>query len=224
MAYHFLFDLDGLLVDSEPLQLASYLELAKKYHVQDTDNFCENYIGKSAFDNLRVLFPSASDSEILLLQKEKASILMQLIEQQGLQLMPGVKKLLLYSQLLSQKHGGTVQIVSSSSPKYINHFLTITGAKDFFDFITSGEEVENGKPAPDIYLRAAQKVSTSPKYCIAFEDTVVGAQSAKNAGIMVIGVLSNQKEKEVFDTTVDYSLKSLEECTPEFINNVISKM
>ncbi len=224
MAYHFLFDLDGLLVNSEPLQLASYLELAKKYHVQDIADFQENYIGKSASDNLSILFPDASDERITDLKKEKSTILIQLIDQHGLQLMPGVKNLLLYTKFLSQKNGGSVQIVSSSSREYIEYFLNTTGILNFFDFLTSREEVKNGKPAPDIYFFAAQKALALPKDCIAFEDTLAGAQSAQNAGITVVGVLSDPKEKESFDATVDYSLKSLKECTPSFMDGLISKI
>lgn len=77
--------------------------------------------------------------------------------------------------------------VASSSPKHnITHRLSQVGVLDFFSHVTSGQEVKNGKPNPDIYLLAVKKLGLNVEECIAFEDSETGARAAIAAGLKVV--------------------------------------
>ncbi len=91
---HFLFDLDGLLVDSEPLQLESFERLAKIYDLNLPTHFEENYKGKSAKENIIEIFHTYDTDHLNKLLNKKGEIIFNLIENKGLKLMPGVLNLL----------------------------------------------------------------------------------------------------------------------------------
>merc|ERR1712071_171988 len=75
-----------------------------------------------------------------------------------------------------------------------------------FDEIVTGEEVKHGKPAPDMYLEAARRLGVDPHKCLAFEDSVHGCQSAKDAGCIVIAVPDPRMEKSEFASVADLVL------------------
>jgi beta-phosphoglucomutase-like phosphatase (HAD superfamily) len=81
---HFLFDLDGLLVDSEPMQLESFIELAKRYQKKINSKFRKEYIGKSANHNISSLFNTKDAIQLKKLEKEKQDIIFSIIKEKGL--------------------------------------------------------------------------------------------------------------------------------------------
>jgi HAD superfamily hydrolase (TIGR01509 family) len=95
---------------------------------------------------------------------------------------PGMHELL--SQLREENF--SLAVASSGVKKNINLILTRLGMLDYFDFIVSGEEVSRGKPAPDIFLKAAEKFSKKPEECIVIEDSTNGILGAKAAGMYCI--------------------------------------
>lgn len=220
---HFLFDLDGLLVDSEPLQLKSFAELAKRHGMINLKNFKKKYMGKSAIENIMELFPQASENGLQFLLKEKKKIIQELINNRNLYLKPGAMKILKILKKFRSK-GCTIHVVSSSSRKYINLFINKTNIKKYFDYITSSEEVEKGKPQPDVYLMAARKAGAKPGNCIAFEDTFIGVMSARAAKMMVIAIPSLRSEERKISKKSDYMLKSLSDCDLNFIVKLIRKI
>jgi HAD superfamily hydrolase (TIGR01509 family) len=206
---HFLFDLDGLLIDSEPLQLLSFEILAKKNGIDLDKSFVNEYMGRSAKENLSKIFKKYDDKNLENLEQEKEEILFELIDNKGIQLRPGALKLLelLKYELKCQ----SLNIVSSSSLPYIELVLKKLKLSKFFNTITSGDEVENNKPYPDIYLLAAQKLHTKPEFCVVFEDTVTGAKAAKTAMMKVILIPSQRIDIDILKEYSDKICKSLNE-------------
>lgn len=92
--------------------------------------------------------------------------------------------------LLSHYHGSQIvcSVASSSPMHHITHRLSHVGVLDYFSHLTSGQEVERGKPNPDIYLLAVKKLGLSPAECLAFEDSEMGARAAIAAGLKVVVV------------------------------------
>lgn len=93
-------------------------------------------------------------------------------------------------ELLNHYHGSqiTCSVASSSPMHHITHRLSHVGVLDYFSHLTSGQEVERGKPNPDIYLLAVKKLGLSPVECLAFEDSEMGARAAIAAGLKVVVV------------------------------------
>lgn len=87
-----------------------------------------------------------------------------------------------------RRHSLTIAIASSSTREHIDLITDRLGISSYFNAIVSGEEVSHGKPAPDIYLKAATKLGISPRDCVALEDAVKGAQAASTAGMRVVAV------------------------------------
>jgi HAD superfamily hydrolase (TIGR01509 family) len=107
-------------------------------------------------------------------------------------LKPGVVKLLKYYQ-----SNNVICSVASSSPiAHIKHRLSHVGILDYFSSITSGQEVNNGKPSPDIYLLAIDRLGVKADDCVAFEDSEPGARAAIAAGLKVIVVPDLQYPSE----------------------------
>lgn len=101
-----------------------------------------------------------------------------------LKYMPGAEQLV---KFLKSK-GVKLAIASGSSRDIINHHLNKVGAKDFFDVAVGGPDAKRGKPAPDIFLLAAQKLGANPKDCYVLEDSANGIKAAAAAGMMPIGI------------------------------------
>jgi HAD superfamily hydrolase (TIGR01509 family) len=113
--------------------------------------------------------------------------------------MPGLLPLL---QML-RSHEFKIAIASSSSREHINVVTDKLGVTDFFDVIVSGDEVTRGKPAPDIFLRAADELGIAPSVRVVLEDASNGVQAAEAAGIRVIAV------PNIFTTKEDFSMADL---------------
>lgn len=182
-----LFDLDGLLVNSEQLywdaniQAAqeekldvpkdSYLKLAGAT-VKEMEEFYHHYFKTEA----------ARDKFI----KRTDELVWQWTDQGKLKLQPGVQAALDTFQKLGLK----MAIASSNYQDVVDHVLWTTGIRNYFDFRLTYADVQKGsikaKPAPDIYLLAAQKINLKKEQLLIFEDSSTGVQAAKNAGIKVV--------------------------------------
>jgi HAD superfamily hydrolase (TIGR01509 family) len=104
-------------------------------------------------------------------------------------------------------------VASSSSHELIELLLEKIGCDSCFDFVVSGEDVVEGKPAPDIYLKAAEKAGIEPKMCIAVEDAPAGILSAKNAGLVCIA-FSNPSTLGQDFSNANYKIDKFDEAFP----------
>lgn len=181
----FIFDMDGVLIDSEPI----YFEIEKSSFqhlgatVEETEH--HTYVGvtlESMFQ--QVLNKHQLDhvlAEVLEFHKENVMKVMQGHEE--LQAFDHVEQ---WIQWLS--NSGIKLAVASSSPRsLIELILERTGLRPFFTVMVSGEEVAHGKPAPDIFLHAAELLQVDPQHCVVIEDSRNGVQAAKDAGMRCIG-------------------------------------
>lgn len=101
-----------------------------------------------------------------------------------IQLKPGARK------VVDALHAGgyLLGIASSNSRMLVEHFLDVQELTDLFSTVTVSCEVNKGKPAPDVYLRAAERLCVSPRDCLVFEDLPMGIASGKNAGMQVCAI------------------------------------
>ena len=113
--------------------------------------------------------------------------------------------------------GIRLAVASSSYPEQIESNLKLAGMREYFDAVVSGKEVKHGKPAPDIFLLAAERIHCTPETCYVFEDSENGIRAGKAAGctaIMIPDVLAPSEEIKKF---VDGIYESLDEFTEEVL-------
>jgi len=176
-----IFDCDGVLVDSEPLAAKAYERVYEKHGMPGVhDGIIAQCIGMKQADIIAKIktltghqFPLAAEGDIWAETK--------LLFSEELKPTPGIVPFL-------GALNGARCVASSSSVERINHSLAVTGLARFFgEAIFSSSMVKNGKPAPDIFLHAAEKMGAEPAECIVIEDSPFGIQGAVAAGMIAIG-------------------------------------
>jgi len=176
-----IFDCDGVLVDSEPLAARAYERVYEKHGMPGVHGgIIAQCVGMKQSDiivRIKELtghqFPAAADGDIWAETK--------VLFTEELRPTPGIAAFL-------QTLEGDRCVASSSSVERINHSLAVTGLAHFFgEAIYSSSMVKNGKPAPDIFLFAAEQMKSAPERCVVIEDSVPGVVGARAAGMTVLG-------------------------------------
>jgi beta-phosphoglucomutase-like phosphatase (HAD superfamily) len=178
-----IFDMDGLLIDSERIIMEACILAAADLGITYTQAEYVQLIGRSAPDSSRLMAAQLGGVE----QLEKLAVkLNALLDQRNhaFPLKDGAEHLVMHFQQLGIACG----VASSSAVSHIEHRLHHVDMLNRFSSITSGQEVENGKPSPDIYELAMRKMGVQAKDCIAFEDSEQGARAAIAAGLRVVVV------------------------------------
>ncbi len=200
-----LFDMDGVLMDSEPLHLrATQFALgvrAQSYTERDSQAFFGSTDGET-LRILRILFDVDAPTDELVRRKRERLISLVRAEGQGL---PGVPEILLRFRAAGVRLG----LVSASARPEIEAILETVGLKGAFETIVSGDEVARGKPSPDGYLMAARRLGLEPECCFVVEDTRSGVLAGKAAGMTVAAVPGPVSIQEDF-SPADLVLPSLE--------------
>ncbi|MBA3723381.1 MAG: HAD family phosphatase [Candidatus Levybacteria bacterium] len=210
-----IFDVDGTLVDSEPLHVLAWDKALRFYDfsLEDLSEGLQNSIAgrkplKNAEDMVEELHLSI-DAETLL--KQKTDIFMDLLRS-DLHGMPGLTVCLEGLK----KDGYRLAIGTSQVDPYITLALDGLLIKDYFEVIVMGSEITNGKPHPETYLTVIKKLGLDPEECIVVEDATTGITSAKAAGCLCIAI-ENHKAKRQDTSLADKVITSLDEITDSYI-------
>jgi beta-phosphoglucomutase family hydrolase len=180
-----IFDWDGVIVDSSALHEESWNVMAAREGLPlPTGHFKKGFGMKNEIIIPEVLGWSRDPGEIERLAREKERTYRELVKESGIDPVPGVVGLL--TEL--KKAGVPCAIGSSTHRKNIDCVLDLIRLGEFFTAIVSGDEVKNGKPDPEIFVTAAQRLGFKPGQCVVFEDAHVGIEAAKAGGMKVVGV------------------------------------
>lgn len=188
----FIFDLDGVIVDTAKYHFLAWQRLASQLGIDFTPEHNEQLKGVSRVRSLDIILElgnihaTQEDKNKWLIQKntEYLSYIDKLDESE---ILPGVSSVLNYLKEYQQN------IVLGSASKNARPILEKTGIIHYFDAIVDGNDVTNAKPNPEVFLQGAKKMNASPTNCIVFEDSVAGIQAANIAEMTSIGI----GEKEV---------------------------
>jgi sugar-phosphatase len=181
------FDMDGLLIDSEPFWKRAERESFAEVGIHITDEMSAITAPMTTAEvaaHWYAFRPWEGRSEREL-EDAVISRVKDLIGRQGAPL-PGVRDTLQACRL----RGWRTALASNSPLSICEHVLAALDLHRAFDFVLSADQVARGKPAPDIYLEAARRLGTSPARCLAFEDSVSGVRAAREAGMTVIAIPS----------------------------------
>ncbi|HEK9954841.1 TPA: HAD family hydrolase [Streptococcus equi subsp. zooepidemicus] len=193
-----IFDMDGVIVDSEYIFLSTKTQMLLDRGIDTNEAYQYQFMG-TTFDDMW----TTMKKECQLEDSVEALIAEMNHRRQAMLKRDGVKAIAGAVQLIKYLHAKGYRLaVASSSPKAdIIRNLTALGLLDCFEVLVSGEEVARSKPAPDIFLKAAEWLSVDPKTCLVIEDTKHGSQAAKAAQMTCIGFANP-----------DYPLQDLSAC------------
>lgn len=174
-----IFDMDGLMLDTEKLLLKFWIMSAnefgfdmKKEHVLSIRSLAAKY----TIPKLRDIFGEKFDYYAV--RKRRIELMNKYIEENGVEKKPGLDKLLDYLKT----NGYKTAVATATDKLRAENYLKSAGVLEYFDVMVCGPMVENGKPAPDIYIKACELLKLKPFECIALEDSPNGILSAYRAG------------------------------------------
>jgi len=211
-----IFDMDGVLVDSEPFHCEAWIQAYKEIGITiDRDYYFTNICGNHGLvSSTKVLEEHGIDDDPERLNRRKEIIASSLIENK-------IKPATGVSELIAtlKKEGYKVGLASSSSMITVSAILSTLNLKDAFAVIHAMESINKGKPNPDVYSKTAKMLDSDPQECIVIEDTRSGVIAAKRAGMKVIGIL-NGRNKETDLEYADIIVDSFTKITPEVLKTI----
>ena len=183
----FIFDLDGVIVDTAKYHFLAWQKLAQELGIEFTPEHNEELKGVSRVRSLDLILELGNitakqeDKNKWLVQKNE-DYLSYLVSMDENELLPGVLPVLNYLKDENQL------IALGSASKNARPILEKTGIMHFFDAIVDGNDVSNAKPDPEVFIRAVQLLNSTNENAIVFEDSVAGIQAANSASMTSIGI------------------------------------
>jgi beta-phosphoglucomutase len=187
-----IFDLDGVLVDTGWAHRRSWFDLADREGLPMSEEFFRSTFGMQNRSIIPMMCPGIGTEELERLSDWKESRYRELI-QDRLQLADGAEALL--KDLKANTFG--LAIGSSAPRENLNAFWNPLGLAAYFDARVTKEDVSEGKPAPQTFLKAAERLGLPSRRCVVVEDAVPGIQAAKAAGMSVIAVATTRARQEL---------------------------
>lgn len=212
-----IFDMDGVLVDSEPISDKFFKQALEEFGKCVDLEYFEKLRGTnwiSFWTTIKNDFGLVhSIEELKLLHRNKFIDYLDTFN--DLQPIAGIPELI--KHLKSVKY--EIAVASSANPKRISKLLLKTGLLNEFEVITSGDDVIEGKPHPEIFLKTAFNLKKQPKECIVIEDSEFGIESAKSAGMKAIGYAGMPHNKQNL-SQADLIIKSYAEISSDIIQTL----
>jgi len=206
--YAVTFDLDGVLADSEPWWNQIDAKLLAEHGVSYRGEYHRNVLGVSyrlAVEFYKNVFHIAASVEDLM--RRRGEIATEFFANR-VGLFPSAETTL--QQLREMKL--QLAVATSSVSASARPFLQRTGIRSFFEVIVTGDEVQRGKPYPDIYLRTAKKLGVASEACLVIEDALAGVAAAKAANMRVAAIPDTRfVDPREYEKEADYVLRSLPE-------------
>jgi HAD superfamily hydrolase (TIGR01509 family) len=196
-----IFDMDGVIVDTEPVHNYAYYEHFKLLGIEVSAEMYASFTGnstKNVFQKIKDHFEVTEDIHTLV--EKKRSLFNDAFDTKAdLFLLEGVE------ELIKQLHQNGIQLIlaSSSSKVTINRVFNRFKLHSYFSHIVSGEDFPQSKPNPDIFLEAVRLSKSNKENCIVIEDSTNGIKAANAAGIYCVGYRSVNSKQQ------DYSLANL---------------
>lgn len=178
-------DMDGVILDSEKLYVRFWCEAGRFYGFPMEKKHALSIRSMArplASEKLKGIFGDSFDYDAV--RRKRVELMDKYVEQNGIEAKPGAKELLVYLK----KNGYKVALATATAPERAEKYLKAHDLYKYFDVTVSASMVNIGKPAPDIYLKAAEMLSLSPQSCVALEDSPNGIKSASSAGCVTVMV------------------------------------
>ncbi|MFT5239038.1 MAG: beta-phosphoglucomutase [Ulvibacter sp.] len=213
----FIFDLDGVIVDTAKYHYLAWKNLANDLNIPFTEAQNEELKGVSRVQSLKKILDwgrlSISEADFdSIMDGKNNKYLSYITNMTEEEILPDVKKTLDF--LISEKQ----KIALGSASKNARSILEKVSLIDSFQAIVDGNNVTKAKPNPEVFIKAAQEIGAASKDCIVFEDSIAGIQAANAAGMISVGI----GDKMIL-TEADYVFKDFTEMSNEFLTELINK-
>lgn len=180
-----IFDMDGVILDSEKLYVRFWCEAGRFYGFPMEEKHALSIRSMArplASEKLRGIFGSSFDYDAV--RSKRVKLMDKYVEKNGIELKDGAEDLLVYLK----ENGYRIALATATPPERAEKYLRAHDLYKYFDVTVSASMVSLGKPAPDIYLRAAEMLGLSAQSCLALEDSPNGIRSASSAGCVTVMV------------------------------------
>jgi beta-phosphoglucomutase len=212
-----IFDMDGVLIDSYQVHFESWRKLGAEYDrfVSEAE-FAETF-GRTSREIIESLWKAhwKSEADILAMDRRKEALFRE-IAQQDFPAMRGASALL----ASLENAGFALAVGSSAPPENVALALDRLHARGLFRAVVTGGDVTRGKPDPQVYLIAAERLGVPPNKCVVVEDAPVGIAAGQAAGMKCIGFASSGHTRDSL-STADVVIDSLDELSPEVLAALI---
>ena len=213
-----IFDMDGVIIDSEPIHQSCEKSIFQLLGISISDDILSSFTGctdESMWSQITNMYRlSINIPEII---ETKKTFYLKCLKEKTIFPIAGVVELL--TNLFNNKF--FIALATSAPHEQIDYILNTFNIKHFFYSITSGEDVSMGKPHPEIFLTAAKSVGIEPKSCIVIEDSHNGIIAAKNAGMKCIAYKNPNSGNQDL-SKADMTITSFEEISLDLLKNGLS--
>jgi len=201
MEYGFIFDMDGVIIDSNPYHKIAWEKFLTRVGQPFDDQLFDNVLsGRTGPTSLRLLFGDDLPQEKLDLYLEEVDSNYQNILRQSKEVLAIVGVHDFLDQI--SRNGFRLALATSAPTLNIELGLQKLKLENTFEHIVGKVDVTHGKPHPEVYLTTLELLGMEAKNCIVFEDSKAGIQSARSAGIKVVGISSAHSKEELMDEGV----------------------
>lgn len=210
-----IFDMDGVLVDNNEYHNIAWLEFCKRKNLTISQEEIISRYGTHNIEFIKLLYgDTMSKEESDRLGEEKEAIYREIY---GKDIKPADGLVSLLSGL--KEHGFKLAVATSAIPNNLNFVLDAIHVRQYFDKLADSSMVQRAKPAPDVYLKAAELLGIPPSHCLVFEDAVQGVKAAVAAGMKVVAITSTFTPEDL--KQADRIIGSFTEITPEDIDTLL---
>lgn len=211
-----IFDMDGLIVDSEPIQSKGFELLLREYNKKPIyhANGLIQIVGIPD-NSVQMKIKYNIDEKIEIIKQKRQRFYQKVLKSKVIKSMPGLNYLLKFLKQNNFK----IAVATSSFFEDINVIFSKLKLFPYFDVLVSCEDVVKKKPAPDIYLKAAKRLNIKPAECLVLEDSETGVSAGKNAGMKVIAVPNKFTKNHDF-SKADLIVKSLNNIDWKIISTI----
>jgi len=185
-----LFDMDGVVLNSNPLHREAWTEYNRRHGIATTPEMRLRISGKRNDEVVRDFFgASLSDEEVMSHGRAKEALYRSLMgDCLPAAIVPGIEA------FLARHVNFKTALVTNAEPANVNFVLDGSGLRRYFDAVVTGDDVQLPKPHPAIYLRAAELLRVMPGECVVFEDSPIGAAAALAAGMRLVGIATSERD------------------------------
>jgi beta-phosphoglucomutase len=192
-------DMDGVIVDSNPLHVAAWIEYNRRIGIETGKAAMERMYGRRNDEIVGdFLGPGLSAEEIAAHGAAKEKLYREMLEPKLEEtLVPGVR------EFLRRQAAVPIALATNAEPGNVDFILDRSGLRAYFRVVVDGHQVRHPKPHPEIYLRAAQLLSVAPGNCVVFEDSFSGVAAARAAGARIVGLRTTHRELPGAELSID---------------------
>jgi beta-phosphoglucomutase len=216
-----IWDVDGTLVDTAELHFTAWQTICRERGRDFTRADFAATFGQRNPEIIRALFGERLNKEEIAALGDRKEILYRAAAGNGVALLPGVRS------LVEELHrAGFAQAIGSSAPHAnLELILRRTGIAPFFAAVVGSEDTQRGKPDPQVFLVAAERLGVSPMRCVVFEDAVAGVQAARSGGMKCVAVrcVGHHSEASLRQAGADLVVETLEQVSANSLGELFSR-